>query len=459
MVLSTGWRCLRATGHAIRTVPTYASFSTSTVRLTKSTKPAVKGMSRTQQMTQQRAGFKNKGGVQEKPKAPFKPGERKKLRNTIVLSNTNAPKIEAPALDVETSLDESAIGALYSFEDTDIDKLRILDAFRRTQDWKFFHRPSTIFRSESLLVAEKLARISGEQVPERESEKQNDPFQRMVVYGPKGSGKSILMLQTIALALQRNWVVINIPNAHDLVIGHTEYELDTESGLWKQPVYTSQLLQRIAEANRPILQLMTTDKSYKFGKIEIEAGAPLTNLTGIGSKDSTVSHECFMALLEQLERPESPPVLFTFDVLNEVMQFSEYRDPDFKLIHAHDLAIPNVFLAYLSGKRKFPKGLIMGATSASGAPRCEALELALVGEPLPNFSKLDQRVAPSLKGSERLPLGAMDITEARSLLEYCRSSGLLRSQVELSDEKVVQAYALSSGLPKELVAGCVRLRA
>jgi len=138
---------------------------------------------------------------------------------------------------------------------------------------------------------------------------------------------------------------------------------------------------------------------------------------------------------------------------------SEYRDPDFKIIHAHDLTLPNTFLSFLSGKRSFPRGLIIGATSASGAPRTPALGYALAGYELPNWSKLDKRIAPSIEGAEVWKLGPMEKAEAKCLLEYCRGSGLLRVPEPLDDEQVAQRLAVSSGLPKELVASCVRVRA
>ena len=43
-------------------------------------------------------------------------------------------------------------------------------------------------------------------------------FQRAVLCGPKGSGKSVLLLQAMTWALQRGWLVINIPNGIPLAL-------------------------------------------------------------------------------------------------------------------------------------------------------------------------------------------------------------------------------------------------
>ena len=195
----------------------------------------------------QRGGFRGGkkdapgGPTVEKSRAAFKPGERKEMRNRIVLSNTNAPALDLPELAAELSIREEAVGTVFRFRDDDVDRLRALNAFRRTQDWKFFHRPSTVMRLDSLAMGRRLARIHGDEglgpedhlvegapsapsapstpaTPTRQWRRgatagnADGKFQRAVLCGPKGSGKSVLLLQAMSWALQRGWLVINIPN-------------------------------------------------------------------------------------------------------------------------------------------------------------------------------------------------------------------------------------------------------
>lgn len=243
------------------------------------------------------------------------------------------------------------------------------------------------------------------------------------------------------------------------MIGHTEYEHDPASGTWAQREYTRTLLSRVLSANRDVLSRLTLFQSHTLNRIESAAGTDLAQFCQRGARDATISHEVFSMLLAELSQPDRPPVLFAVDCLNFLMQNSDYRDPDFNLIHAHDLAIPRQFLDFLNGTRAFPQGLIIGATSAAGAPRTDAFEYAIRGWKLPAYSKLDTRIAPSIAGAEVVRVGAMAEEEAKSLLEYCRVSGLLREGSPLDDEQVAQRVATSSGLPKELVAGCVRMLA
>jgi len=212
MVLPTaGWWCVRSAvvrqlprSLAPSTTTTAAAFTTSAVTLDKSSGPGVKGLDRGAQFRQQWVGGRGGPlGVEMKPRAAFKEGERKQIRQRIVLSNTNAPPVNLGELTVEVSTHEPAIGSVFSFGAHDVDRLRELQAFKRSQDWKFFYRPSTVMRKESLMLGEMLKAI--EEGPKGACE-------RVVLTGPKGSGKSVLLTQTMAWALQREWVVINIPN-------------------------------------------------------------------------------------------------------------------------------------------------------------------------------------------------------------------------------------------------------
>jgi len=205
MVLSTaGWRCLRST--TIRQLPrslvpnttTVAAFTTTAV----SSNPNVKGQARKAQANQQRFGGRGGPPVVEK-KPAYKEGERKQIRQRIVLSNTNAPPVNLGELTVDVFTHKPTIGSVFSFAPHDVDRLRELQAFKRTQDWKYFYRPSTVMRKESLVLGEMLKAI-------QEGEK--GVCERVVLAGPKGSGKSVLLLQAMSWALQWEWVVISIPN-------------------------------------------------------------------------------------------------------------------------------------------------------------------------------------------------------------------------------------------------------
>lgn len=114
-------------------------------------------------------------------------------------------------------------------------------------------------------------------------------------------------------------------------------------------------------------------------------------------------------------------------------------------------------MQYLRGEKAFSNGgLVMGVTSRSGEPRAEEFEIFLKGEELSPYSKGDRRVHEALRGAEVMEMNGMDGEEVAALLTYCRDSGLLKVP-EIGEELVRERMLLSSGLPKEIVKGCVRI--
>ena len=207
MVLTTGWRCLRTSAlrSALTTPVAVASFSTTPAFAAEPKKAKAGAKKGAPPNKMQRQNVSRGPAKVESKKGVYKIGERKEIRNRIVLSNTNAPLLTLPPFTVETSLHEPAVSSVFAFTDTDIDRLRAIGGFQRSQDWKYFNRPSTVLRHETLVLSEMMERVQGgEDAPQ-------GAFARLIVTGPKGSGKSVYMLQAMALAIQRNWVVINIP--------------------------------------------------------------------------------------------------------------------------------------------------------------------------------------------------------------------------------------------------------
>jgi small subunit ribosomal protein S29 len=152
------------------------------------------------------------------------------------------------------------------------------------------------------------------------------------------------------------------------------------------------------------------------------------------------------------------------------MGLSAYRSASYELIHAHDLALVQHFVTYLSGEKPLPNGgAILGATSRSHAPVSASLELALKqalekqqhGEIMtkkdPYGKKYDTRAEDKLKSVEVLKLKGLSKVEARGLMEYWAQSGLLRSRVD--ERLVTEKWALAgNGIVGEIERGVLRMR-
>jgi len=148
-------------------------------------------------------------------------------------------------------------------------------------------------------------------------------------------------------------------------------------------------------------------------------------------------------------------VLFTLDNLNQISIPSKYRDPAFNAIHPHDLALPNTFLAYLSGKRSFRTGITLAATS-SKCSRTLALDAALEGRGVDPYEKLDPRIGPSIEGAQIIQVDSLSKREAKALMDYYSESGIMKAPVDIATFS--EKYAVSAGNPRDLFGTCLRVR-
>ncbi len=150
-----------------------------------------------------------KSGVTIKKKAPVAKGrppavgERKAIRKRIVLSNTNALEVpDMQELSAATMLDMRLRGQVVAIPGAVVDQLRAVEAFKVTQGWSMFRRPGVLMRRESVEMGKLIERFSSED---------RGSAGRRVMTGERGNGKSMLLLQAMAMAFVKGWIVISIP--------------------------------------------------------------------------------------------------------------------------------------------------------------------------------------------------------------------------------------------------------
>lgn len=148
-------------------------------------------------------------------KAPA-PGERKAIRKRIVLSNTNAFEVEGVQdLSADSFANEASLGTIVGLPGTTVDSLRAIEAFKTSQGWGYFARPTTLVRAETLELARHIKNTEGTTM-------------RRLLVGERGSGKSVLALQAQSMAFLNGWVVIHIPEGMSQIwsldppISHTD---------------------------------------------------------------------------------------------------------------------------------------------------------------------------------------------------------------------------------------------
>lgn len=136
-----------------------------------------------------------------KPTRPKPPavGERKAIRKRIVLSNTNAFEVPGLAeLAPENMAEKSLHGKMLALPDSVIDQLRAAEAFKTSQSWKLFRRPAVLVREETLALGRMFEAV----------EQEKGSTSRKLVTGSKGTGKSLLLVQAMAMAFVKGWIVI-----------------------------------------------------------------------------------------------------------------------------------------------------------------------------------------------------------------------------------------------------------
>lgn len=254
--------------------------------------------------------------------------------------------------------------------------------------------------------------------------------------------------------------------AQELTTACTDYAPipGTEPAQYMQPTYALKLIHAIKKANEKILAKTYTISAHPELPQNIPPNTPLLALAN-AAKEADGAWAVFQALWNELtaQGANRPPILLSLDGLAHVMKQSDYRAPNFDLIHAHDLSLIRLFTDTLGGGVQFPNGgAVLAATSRSNAPRAPSMELALsqreaeqrkadaadVPKKDPFFRGYDERVEAVLRSVQVLRLGGISKLEARSVMEYWAASGMLRAAVD--DKTVTEKWALGSGVLGEM---------
>ncbi|KAL9126523.1 MAG: hypothetical protein Q9217_004447, partial [Psora testacea] len=383
-------------------------------------------------------------------------GERKALRKRVVLSNTNALEVNGlQDISQENLVDDRSRGQVLAIPGAVVDQLRAVEAFKVAQGWGMYSRPAMLVRRETGDYARMMDSLGKGVV-------------RRVLVGERGSGKTVMLLQAMAIAFLKDWVVINIPEEYSPINPNS---LPTT---YSQKTYTANLLSTISRAN-PILETLQLSRSVPQPTSfpgtaplpSIPNNISLARLAQLGAADPENAWQIFQNLYRELTAPGRPALMLCLDGLAHTMCNSQYRDADYKPIHAHQLTLIEWFLGHLSGKKNLPNGgMVLAATSESNNPPVPSLRLALAQlegnqqvqkDP---YRKYDERVLGVFdKGGavEVQRMGGLLREEARRVMEYWAQSGVYRERI--SEEVVGREWVISGGgVVGELERACVRMR-
>ncbi|KAK5107371.1 hypothetical protein LTR62_001351 [Meristemomyces frigidus] len=363
-------------------------------------------------------------------------GERKALRKRIVLSNTNALEVQGlENLTTDNAADagklQSLEGHVLGFGNDTVEALRALEAFKPGQGWGLFRRPAALVRRETVELGEALEGVMG-----------STNVTRQMIYGERGSGKSVLLLQGMAMAYLQGWIVIHLPEAREITNAQTSYQpYRTPEGetIYIQPHYTAQLLLSISKANRGLLSNLRISEKHDL-PMPLQSNISLARLVDLGANDPSLAYPIWRALWAELTSPSQPevegqfrpPVFVSMDGVDHIMRPSAYLNSETKPIHAHELAVARDYSNLLSGKTSLPNGgMIMAATSASTRPSVPTLDHVLARKvaerQLQNILSICEDLkhqAESAKATQDL-----DITALEAIRSHNFESPLVAKQV------------------------------
>lgn len=287
---------------------------------------------------------------------------------------------------------------------------------------------------------------------------------------------------------------------------------------YSQPAYTANLLSQFLKANKPLLSTLKLTSKPDFN-FPLAQGTTLATLAEAGANDEDRAWPIFQHIWRELQVPGRPPVLYCIDNISHIMGDSKYtalnEEERLRPIHAHDFVQVNHFIDHLSGERELANGgMVLAATSLSEHVKSAALDTVIkaaearqeneretrVSNYYDPYQKLDMRALKALtsdfesstpSSTSAAPVAAqtpeavdatatsepMETTavathkgvnelgvirlkgitkaEAKTILEYWATSGMVRQQIE---EKFVadQWTIAGGGVFKELERGCLR---
>lgn len=248
----------------------------------------------------------------------------------------------------------------------------------------------------------------------------------------------------------------------ELAIAHTSYVPTTSPDgetTYIQPHYTSNLLSNIAKANARLLSTLQLTLTHDLA-IPVQSNMSLDRFCLLGARDPDLAWPVYQALFRELTAPGRPPLVYTFDAINQITRPTSYLDQNVKPIHGHDLALVRHFLGLLKssdsdGENPLPNGgVILAADSHSNRPavpaldfvfrRNEAVQRGSLRVPKWNpLVRVDRRVLDAFEGVPVFKVAGMTKDEARGVMEYYARSGMLRATVD--ERLLAEKWTLSGG--------------
>ena len=274
----------------------------------------------------------------------------------------------------------------------------------------------------------------------------------------------------------RNYIptAANSSTAQELVTNSSPYapvplpEGSEEEQTYTQSQITADLLRRLAESNINVLRSLRPNFDVPEFITSVKKPQTLHDIATVGADNHILALRVWDHLFKEITQPGTqprPPTLIAIDNIDHWMGPTQYRTPDYTVIHAHQFVLIKQLLSLLFSNTQplSHGGMVIGATTASNNPVYPSLSVLLkqitaLGSgstltdpnfPMPSpYAKADARVFsllnPAVASTTKITdLKGLSKHEAAGLLRYFTNSGILKEA--LTDNAIGEKWTLSSG--------------
>ncbi|CAD6625493.1 XXYS1_4_G0034340.mRNA.1.CDS.1 [Saccharomyces cerevisiae] len=357
------------------------------------------------------------------------------------------------------------LNKVVSYSNKQYKYLHHLGSFKKSQFNELFQKPVCLVREDATnSFLKKLV---------------SHPVKKFIITGEPGVGKTVLLSQAHAYAVDYKQIIINISYPELFLNGRNDFSYDDDLKLFIQPMYLKKLIRKILKANDPaLLKSIELSKDYKFSNANPKNASVKPFVTLNKTKNtvldllSVMTHphnrgKLMKAIIDELSVQSKVPIMFTVDNFSKVLTtaYSAYRNTENKQIYSLDLQMGKLMMDIISGETKFANGESSTILAISGVDRTnKTLPVALGKIPVdpyvtryhyePKFVELLQ------KGNiTEFEVPKLNKQEVNELIDYYKQSNVLldkditgKKWENLIDEK----YFLSgNGNPRELLKSLV----
>uniref|UniRef100_A0A7D9NLZ1 Small ribosomal subunit protein mS29 n=1 Tax=Xenopus tropicalis TaxID=8364 RepID=A0A7D9NLZ1_XENTR len=284
----------------------------------------------------------------------------------------------------------------------------------------------------------------------------SDPTQpavRYVLYGKRGTGKSLTLCHIVHYCHTQGWLLLQVPDAHVLVKNCKELMPSSfHSNRFDQPLEASNWLKNFKATNEHFLKQIRTNQRYVWSKREAtDEGRPLGEVVDQGLTRVKSASDAVGVVLKELKRQSGGgayQMLVSVDGVNALWGRSTLRKEDKSLVPPEELTLVHNLRKMV--QNDWTGGAIVLTVTQAGSlytPACAYLPHHLLGKE--GFDALDPFVPIQVPNYNE--------KEFESCYQYYLERKWLQHHKAHTPEGKAELRFLSDSNPKQLDKICAFL--